>query len=126
MTIVTLRSSDDKVLTVEKDVARVSRTIGELLKRESEDKEIDMDLPIPFNILEKIVTWCKYNKSGLDIKKNGTAWHEHFLYNIDTAMLSELIRAADYLQIDHMVDLGIMVVRDLLLSGHVRLTVGMV
>lgn len=114
---VQLKSKDDKVFTVEKDVACMSTTIKNLI---DDIDELDEDTAIPVPnvsgaILEKVVQYCEYHlenpvpavedKSHEEKRTDDIIpWDAEFC-QVDQSTLFELILAANFLDIKSLLDL---------------------
>ncbi|RMD42578.1 hypothetical protein DV735_g2564, partial [Chaetothyriales sp. CBS 134920] len=88
-----LQSSDGEDITVERDIAEYSNVIKNMLAYLGKDAVTE---PIPIlrvnaNVLKKVVELCRQHKSNAE-------W-EQGLMQVDQEMLSEIILAANYLDI---------------------------
>ncbi len=110
---VTLISSDGKEYPVTVSVAKMSNTLKDLI----EDSGIELPIPLPnvtARILEKVIAYCEYHiehptpapaeeenkeKRSDDI----SPWDRDFC-NVDQSTLFEMILAANYLNIQCMLD----------------------
>ncbi|KAH9297317.1 hypothetical protein KI387_028999 [Taxus chinensis] len=110
---VTLKSSDNELFEVEESVAMESLAIKSLME------DITSDAPIPVSnvrsqILAKVLEYCKYH---LDSKKereeNMEKWDRDFV-EVDQETLFDLILAANYLNIQNLLDLTCKTVADMI------------
>lgn len=102
--MITLISSDSQAFEVDEAVAAKSQTIKYVIEDAS---CIDGGIPVPNvtgKILAKVLEYCKKHVeptiSGNDFKD----WDAEFI-NVDQATLFGLIMAADYLEINSLLDL---------------------
>jgi S-phase kinase-associated protein 1 len=115
---VTLLSSDGKDYSVSLMVAKMSNTLKDLI----EDAGIEVPIPVPnvtARILEKVIAYCEYhiehpdpveveaeNKEAENKEKRSDdiiPWDRDFC-NVDQSTLFEMILAANYLNIQSMLD----------------------
>lgn len=106
-----LESSDKKLITVASNVARKSILLNDILEMSTGGYD---DVPLPLvtgKILEIVLEWCKAHvdddpnkertKRTDDISHADATW----VGNFDQATLFDLIEAANYLNIPHLLDL---------------------
>ncbi|MFH4974401.1 hypothetical protein AB6A40_001110 [Gnathostoma spinigerum] len=117
-----LKSSDDEIFDVDRDVIKLSTTINTMLQDlgmdSNEGGDAFMTDPIPLAninaaILRKVIAWCQYHKDDpapveeMDSKEKSTddipSWDVEFL-KVDQGTLFELILAANYLDIKGLLD----------------------
>lgn len=110
---VVLISSDGKEYTVTVSVARMSNTLKDLI----EDAGIEIPIPLPnvtARILEKVIAYCEYHiehptpaAADEETKEKRSddilPWDRDFC-NVDQSTLFEMILAANYLNIQSMLD----------------------
>ncbi|KAH7332154.1 hypothetical protein KP509_20G071800 [Ceratopteris richardii] len=121
---VKLKSADDELFEVEEIVALESRTIKDIV----EDIGIDCVIPllnVSSQILSKIIKYCRYHALEVPNKGEGdgkrpalseedvTHWDGKFL-EVDQATLFDLILAANYLNIQSLLDLTCQRVADMI------------
>ncbi|KAH7332156.1 hypothetical protein KP509_20G072000 [Ceratopteris richardii] len=113
---VKLKSADDELFEVEEIVALESRTIKDI---------VEIPLNVSSQILSKIIKYCRYH--ALEVPNNGegdgkrpalseedvTHWDGKFL-EVDQATLFDLILAANYLNIQSLLDLTCQRVADMI------------
>ncbi|MCJ1373557.1 hypothetical protein MMC20_004785 [Loxospora ochrophaea] len=118
MSTITLMSSDNVELTVEKEVAERSILIKNMIDDVGE-QAITEAIPIPNvneAVLKKVIEWCQHHKSDppatadddSDSRKKTTdieEWDQKFM-QVDQEMLFEIILAANYLDIKALLDVG--------------------
>jgi len=116
---VTLRSSDNVEISVEKDVAEKSILIRNLLEDMGEETGTTEVIPIPNvneSVLKKVIEWCTHHRADApttadddsDSRKKTTdidEWDQKFM-QVDQEMLFEIILAANYLDIKALLDVG--------------------
>ncbi|KAJ7537390.1 hypothetical protein O6H91_11G004200 [Diphasiastrum complanatum] len=113
---VELRSSDGQMFEVDEAVAFQSQILKNLI----EDIGKDSAVPLPnvtSKILAKVIKYCKYHvdlhKSGDKKPKEDLDWDADFV-KVDRATLFELIMAANYLNIQSLLDLTCQTVADMI------------
>ncbi|KAJ4753096.1 hypothetical protein LUZ62_045161 [Rhynchospora pubera] len=118
--MITLRSSDGEEFAVTETVAKMSQTICHMI----EDDCVDGTIPLPnvnSNILRLVIEYCNKhvpneqpadgsNASQTD-KETMAKWDKEFL-NVDNSTLFNIILAANYLNIEGLLDLGCQKVAD--------------
>ena len=126
-TTIALQSSDGEKFDVPKEIARKSVTIKTML----EDLGLDDDdsnceaVPLPNvvgSVLKKVIEWCEKHKDEptptqeeeeKDLNPESLdqipKWDEDF-FNVDQALVFELILAANYLDIKGLLNLGCKIV----------------
>jgi len=116
MSQIRLLSSDNAVLTVDKDVAERSVLIKNMLE---DVGEVEEAIPIPNvneAVLKKVIEWCEHHKADppsanddeSDSRKRSSdieEWDQKFM-QVDQEMLFEIILAANYLDIKPLLDVG--------------------
>ncbi|KAH7861240.1 hypothetical protein Vadar_023634 [Vaccinium darrowii] len=116
---IVLKSSDGETFEVEETVALESQMIKHMI----EDDCADNAIPLPNvtgSILAKVIEYCKkhVNKSD-DLDKAAAGdegikkWDEAFV-NVDQVVLFDLILAANYLNINSLLDLTCQTVADMI------------
>ena len=114
----TLESSDNEILEVDKDVAERSILIKNMVSDLGEET-LNEAIPIPnvnYSVLKKVVEWCIHhrndpaptNEDDSDSRKKTTdidEWDQKFM-QVDQEMLFEIILAANYLDIKQLLDVG--------------------
>lgn len=115
-----VRTKDDKVMMVEVCHLRRSRILSDMFTDILEMKGgLDGDVPIPNvtqPILKKIIEWCEhhrqdpyeFNRDDEEIRKKTEdidEWHKKFM-EVDQETLFDIILAANYLDIQPLLDLG--------------------
>ena len=117
---VKLRSSDDEMFEVEKEVADKSQMIRNMI----EDTGTDNPIPLPnvtSKILAKVIEYCKYHVDSAKAEGDKPAvsddekktWDTEFV-KVDQATLFELILAANYLNIKELLDLTCLTVANMI------------
>jgi len=117
---VKLRSSDDEMFEVEKEVADKSQMIRNMI----EDTGTDNPIPLPnvtSKILAKVIEYCKYHVNSAKAEGDKPAvsddekktWDTEFV-KVDQATLFELILAANYLNIKELLDLTCLTVANMI------------
>jgi len=126
--MIKLKSSDEKIIEVPEEVAKVSATIRDMMAalglddRESTDaSDTSDDAPIPLtkvtsNILEVVMKWCAQHVGDEEVDKEVDLdededydfpdWDEDFIDGLEEEVLFEVILAADFLNIKMLLDLG--------------------
>lgn len=101
----TLRSSDGKSLRASETALQASAILSALIKDFSSSTNLKDALkePIPlenvkFATLELVIDWCTYHAQAT--KELVVEWRRKFFLNINNAALVDLIRAANFLEID--------------------------
>ncbi|KAK6496176.1 hypothetical protein TWF481_002200 [Arthrobotrys musiformis] len=117
MSQITLLSSDNVELKVDKEVAERSILIKNMLEDVGETP--DQAIPIPNvneGVLRKVIEWCEHHRNDppppadedSDSRKKSTdieEWDQKFM-QVDQEMLFEIILAANYLDIKPLLDVG--------------------
>mmetsp|Transcript_5708 Transcript_5708/g.9289 ORF Transcript_5708/g.9289 Transcript_5708/m.9289 type:complete len:157 (-) Transcript_5708:443-913(-) len=110
---VTLKSGNDEVFSVPREVACMSVTIKNML----EDTGSETTIPLPnvsSTILQKVIEYCRYhteNKNAPEDDQKG--WDKDFV-KVEQGPLFELILAANYLDIKPLLDLTCSTVADMI------------
>merc|ERR1712167_496570 len=112
-TSVKLKSKQEEIFEVEKEVACRSVTVKNMV----DDTELDTPVPLPMvdsKILIKVIEYCKYHhkaeqESLPEDDKN--VWDKDFV-KVDDETLFNLILAANYLDIKQLLDLTCKTVAD--------------
>lgn len=120
--IVKLKSSDNEMFDVPKEVALQSETVRNMIE-DVAPSEKGIPLPnVQSKILSKVIEYCKYHvnakKPGEDGKPSVSeddvkAWDQEFVH-VDQATLFDLILAANYLNIKDLLDLTCQSVADMI------------
>lgn len=114
----TLQSSDNETMEVEKSVAERSILIKNMCS-DLGDEAMTEAIPIPnvnAAVLKKVIEWCRHhkddppatNEDDSDSRKKTTdidEWDAKFM-QVDQEMLFEIILAANYLDIKALLDVG--------------------
>merc|ERR1711985_9838 len=106
-TSVKLKSKQEEVFEVEKEVACRSVTVKNMI----DDTGLDAPVPLPMvdsKILIKVIEYCKYHHKA-EHERNG--WDKDFV-KVDDETLFNLILAANYLDIKSLLDLTCKTVAD--------------
>ncbi|KAF3325566.1 SKP1-like protein 1B [Carex littledalei] len=99
--MITLQSSDGEEFLVKETVAKMSQTICHLI--EDGCAQGSISLPnVTGKILAKVIEYCE--KHVFEQGGPGEDWDREFV-NVDQAIIFDLIRAADYLAIQGLMDL---------------------
>ncbi|KAA6412242.1 MAG: E3 ubiquitin ligase complex SCF subunit sconC [Lasallia pustulata] len=115
---ITLMSSDNVVISVEREVAERSILIKNMMDDVGEEATTEA-IPIPNvnePVLRKVIEWCTHHRSDpptsadddSDSRKKTTdidEWDQKFM-QVDQEMLFEIILAANYLDIKPLLDVG--------------------
>lgn len=118
---VKLKSAEDEMFEVEKEVALQSETVKNMIE---DDVTTEHGIPLPnvsSKILAKVIEYCKYH---VDAKKTVgdkpqvfeediKVWDAEFV-KVDQATLFDLILAANYLNIKALLDLTCQTVADMI------------
>merc|ERR1712039_708304 len=131
-----LRSSDEEVIAVDIEVARMSRTIRTMMENlgidESEDVEEELPLlKVDSAILKKVLEWAAHHKDDpqptleeeeedfLNLEQEQritirmSEWDRRFL-QVDQPTLFDIIQAANYLDIKVLLDVATITLADLI------------
>ncbi|MCJ1302649.1 hypothetical protein MMC08_005453, partial [Hypocenomyce scalaris] len=117
-TTITLMSSDNVEIPVEREVAERSILIKNMME-DVGDQATTEAIPIPNvnePVLKKVIEWCTHHRSDpptsadddSDSRKKTTdidEWDQKFM-QVDQEMLFEIILAANYLDIKALLDVG--------------------
>jgi len=117
--MVLLVSSDSEQFFVDKDVAERSALIRKLLQ-DAEESDQPISLPqVSSSVLKKVLEYCEYHRGeplpsadeGEDPKRSIDIgeWDQKFI-TVEQEMLFEIILAANYLDINPLLDIGCKVV----------------
>mmetsp|Transcript_3509 Transcript_3509/g.9645 ORF Transcript_3509/g.9645 Transcript_3509/m.9645 type:complete len:159 (-) Transcript_3509:751-1227(-) len=115
-TVVKLVSSDNEVFEVERGVATISALVSNVLEDVSED---ETTIPIPnveARILCKVIEYCRYHyqlQSNPQSEDDVDKWNKEFV-RVDKPTLFSLILAANYLDIQSLLDLTCKSVADMI------------
>ena len=105
-----LKSSDEKIFEVDKEVALELAVVKNIIKH------IDIDDPISLSnisskILAKVTKYCKYHllykmneEKSIAMKYEINAWNDFFL-KVDQSTLHDLLMATNYLNIKNLFEL---------------------
>uniref|UniRef100_A0A7S0ZFH6 E3 ubiquitin ligase complex SCF subunit n=1 Tax=Timspurckia oligopyrenoides TaxID=708627 RepID=A0A7S0ZFH6_9RHOD len=114
--IVKLVSSDQETFEVERGVATISNLVSHVLEDVGEDEKL---IPIPnveARILAKVIEYCRYHhqlqtnpQADEDVEK----WDKEFV-RVDKPTLFSLILAANYLDIQALLDLTCKTIADMI------------
>ncbi|KAJ8762128.1 hypothetical protein K2173_007278 [Erythroxylum novogranatense] len=118
---ITLRSSDGETFEVDEAVALESQKIKQMIEDDCPDNGITLS-DVTSNILSKVIEYCKKHvetpqsddrsfPSSVDDELK--AWDAEFV-KVDQATLFDLIKAADYLKIQSLLDLTSQTVADMI------------
>eukprot|EP00744_Colponema_vietnamica_P001669 GILI01002741.1.p1 GENE.GILI01002741.1~~GILI01002741.1.p1 ORF type:complete len:164 (-),score=60.84 GILI01002741.1:197-688(-) len=113
-TMLKLTSQDGEVFEVEQDVAVMSQ----LVKNMVEDSGAEEEIPLPnvkSAILQKVIEYCRHHKNNppaeiekplksANLRDVVSEWDANFV-EVEQEVLFELILAANYLDIKHLLDL---------------------
>ncbi|KAL7273729.1 hypothetical protein RUND412_003389 [Rhizina undulata] len=132
MTIIKLQTGDHKIVEVDLETMRQSIVIRDACDDLGIDEITAIPLPtITSEILAKVIEWCEHHKADDDAdddvesrlgNSHGTLrrqrepipeWDLHF-FTVDQATLFEYILAANYLDIEKMLDYGCRVVAEMI------------
>ncbi|KAL0573254.1 hypothetical protein V5O48_008701 [Marasmius crinis-equi] len=113
--MVLLSTSDSKEFIVDKEVAeRMTLINGPEL--ETSDQAIPL-LNVSSDVLEKILEYCEYHRGEpLDQNniRNTTEWDQNFIAQVNVDMLMKIIKAANYLEMKPLLELGAKTVADMI------------
>ncbi|CEG84996.1 Putative E3 ubiquitin ligase complex SCF subunit sconC [Rhizopus microsporus] len=121
MSNITLLSNDNQKIEVEKEVAKKSVLIKNMIE-DIGDSDAPIPLPnINYKVLEKIIEWCSYHRDDNinkdDKQENRTIeideWDQNFM-QVEQEMLFDIILAANYLDIKQLLDIGCKTVADMI------------
>lgn len=114
MTII-LESSDNKQFKVDKEVAKKSILIKNMLEDIGEDNDEPIILHnVNEKVLELVIEWCKHHKDDKEDDKEDEQekrtidideWDQKFM-EVDQETLFDIILAANYLDIKHLLNIG--------------------
>ncbi|OXU24150.1 hypothetical protein TSAR_001103, partial [Trichomalopsis sarcophagae] len=113
MTIITLRSRDEKLVKVDLEIAKRIATIRDLLYRQKSEDQEEQIISIPNvdeHILKKIITWVDFHKDDALLtdednimehlnNKGLCEWDRQFL-NVDKVSFFEIITACEHLKVN--------------------------
>lgn len=118
--MITLKSSDEKMLKVPLTVAMQSKTIS-YLRRYAVNRNFIPLLDVPESALKMVIQYCKKHASKIETTEEGSStthvssrisdeelrnWDNQFI-DIDLSNLYDLLMAAIFLRIDGLLDLTI-------------------
>ncbi|XP_062103778.1 SKP1-like protein 1A isoform X2 [Humulus lupulus] len=106
-----LKSSDGESFEVEEAVAQQSQTINYMIEDGCVD---DNGVPLPnvsSAILALVIEYCKKHIDSPNPNDDLNSWDAQFV-NVDQATLFELMLSANYLNINHLLDLTCQIVAD--------------
>ncbi|KAK9766777.1 hypothetical protein K7432_003883 [Basidiobolus ranarum] len=112
--MVILKSSDSQLFRVDKEVAKHSLLIGNMLE---DIGEIEQPIPLPNvtgEVLKKVLEFCEYHKN--DVCEEITEWEDTGVSEIDdwdrefaavdSELLFAIVMAANYLDIKSLLEVG--------------------
>lgn len=118
MTLLHLTSSDRKHFLVDKQVMKYSKTITNMLENLDENDEME-EIPllnVDSETLQIIIYWSTYYQDGLGLggspkynEKSKTFkadFWDYELFNVEGPVLLKIVEAADYLEIQPLIDIG--------------------
>ncbi|KAJ1351713.1 Skp1- protein [Parelaphostrongylus tenuis] len=124
--ILKLVTNDGENFDVPRDVIRLSTTINKMLEVLGLDNGTNDPIPVhnvSGPIMKKVLEWCTYHKDDspstddLNNREKGTndisSWDVEFL-KVDQATLFDLITAADYLEIEGLLDVACITVANMI------------
>jgi S-phase kinase-associated protein 1 len=122
--IITLRSSDDVLITVSKKAVQLSVTIKELLEDLGDSVGDDVPVRVKSETLKKVVEWMEYRKNDFDNvvppanEEDRTLpeldeWDNKFCDSLDDDAKVEMILAANLLDIKTLLDIVAIAVANL-------------
>ncbi|KAI3901806.1 hypothetical protein MKW98_013921 [Papaver atlanticum] len=127
--MIQLRSSDGGIFEIEEITAHQSLTIKHMIEDGCADDAIPLH-NVTSKILEKVIEYC--NKHGESTTAGGEStisskadrealakWDKEFV-NVDQAILSGLIKAANYLNIKNLLDLTCITIADMIRGKSVE------
>ncbi|KAJ6116130.1 hypothetical protein N7523_005811 [Penicillium sp. IBT 18751x] len=124
---ITLTSSDNFDITVERGIAEHSLLLKNMLSYLGETKGA---IPIPNvnkRILEKVIDWCGHQPSDdcSTEEEKDSRWKENIefekeYFNVDQETLLGIILAANYLEIEKLLDLGCNAVANMIKGKSVK------
>lgn len=118
MSTVTLISSDGQEFVVDKKLAEMSVTIKELLSDLSEGAEESVPLPtVEGKVLAKVVEYSTQHLDAKEVndyrKEEIPEWDQDFM-NVDRDLLFAIIEAANYLNLQSLMNLGCQTVANMI------------
>lgn len=129
MSRVYLKASNGEICATTLTAARLSETINDMLSTLGCDpKDLNENNAIPVAnvdavMLKKVIEWCEHHetdakqeeKAAKEEKQNDeiSEWDQNY-FKIDAETLSQLIRAANYLNINGLIDLSCKVVANMI------------
>lgn len=116
MAKIKLRSADDEIFDVERDVISASTTIKNMMEQIEVGSEDDEPIPlhnVTGSILKRVIQWAQYHRNDKNDQAEDdqrekrsddiSAWDADFL-KVDQGTLFELLLASNYLGIDGLLD----------------------
>ncbi|KAJ1556951.1 hypothetical protein HK096_009925, partial [Nowakowskiella sp. JEL0078] len=106
--MVRLESSDGKIFTLDYSVASQSVLLKNILEDIGENEENSIPLPnVTSNILEKVFEYAQHVEVvGTNLNVNEISkWEEEFM-DVAPHVMFDIILAANYLDMKHLLDLG--------------------
>lgn len=106
-----LESSDNKQFKVDKEVAKKSILIKNMLEDIGEDNDEPIILHnVNDKVLELVIEWCKHHKDDKEYEQEKRTidideWDQKFM-EVDQETLYDIILAANYLDIKHLLNIG--------------------
>jgi S-phase kinase-associated protein 1 len=85
-----IRSNSDKIYIIRKEIIKISILIQDMIEDDN-DEQIDIPLPFDNESIEKMLKYCEH--------------HEDPTLDIDVDSLFRLLRIADFLHINHLIQL---------------------
>ncbi|KAG9444169.1 hypothetical protein H6P81_015509 [Aristolochia fimbriata] len=115
--MVRLRSSDGEVFEVEESVAKVAKTLQDMLEEDCADAVIPITC-VRAPILTKVIDYCKdqvmissssstTNNPNERTEQERKAWGQKFMEGVDSSTLCELLVASNFLNIEGLLNLGV-------------------
>eukprot|EP00389_Voromonas_pontica_P008768 GDKH01013336.1.p1 GENE.GDKH01013336.1~~GDKH01013336.1.p1 ORF type:complete len:165 (+),score=37.55 GDKH01013336.1:142-636(+) len=113
---VKLTSQSGEVFEVDVEVAKMSKLIDGMIENMGDDLDENIPLPnVKSNILAKVIEYCRHHKDNppeeivkplksANLSEVVSEWDDQFV-NVEQETLFELILAANYLDIKHLLDL---------------------
>jgi S-phase kinase-associated protein 1 len=117
----TLITSGGVEITVERRIAECSIVIRDMISDLG-----DLDEPIPISdteesVLRKVLEWCAYHQNDPAPTTEGRNpitsipdWDQKFMAELDSDMLHRVIKAANYLEINLLIEIGCKTVADMI------------
>ena len=101
-----LTSSCGRTFHLPREAVKQSRMLDDMLEDLSDSDEVELTLDVDGSVLEKVLTWCSWQASEGKVVGSAAraAWERQYA-EISKEEIIEVIKAANFLNIESLLDL---------------------